>query len=198
MKKLSLYLLLLMGLSVSTVGNTSTYYLNSLADQFLVADFSYLPPTKDVNGIFTDYWDFSLAAATNLGLGAGVETKTTNTRGFAREIGSLSLNLQKLIGTDWTNVANDVDATNNGVSFDTLTIGDYRLNVSGIGLGTFGAGRYTLTADTIAGNITYSGYAPTTVPTPQTWALLLVGGSILVGFQMRRKNAIQDSMLMVA
>ena len=70
-----------------------------------------------------------------------------------------------------------------------LDAGNYALKVSGNGVGTRG-GEYS-------GSFFINSPSPSAVPTPQTWAMLLVG-VLLVGFQMRRKSADQDLILMTA
>ena len=70
-----------------------------------------------------------------------------------------------------------------------LGAGNYALKVSGNGVGARG-GEYS-------GSFFINSPSPSAIPTPQTWAMLLVG-VLLVDFQMRRKSADQDLILMTA
>ena len=192
MKKLSLYLLLLIGLSVSTVGYSSTYTVSGTSDPLLSADTVYDLNYINVTGTFTDYWDFSLNASTSFsGYAASILLHSFNKYW---DISGLNIDLKKAVNSDWVAVTDDQAKDSNWILFNSLTSGSYRILISGIGIGTNAAGRYEFIGET---STTFPSSGITPVPTPETWAMLLAG-TVLVGFQMRRKSADQDLILMTA
>lgn len=194
MKKLHLYLLLGIGLSVSAVGHATTRYITGdAANPNLSLLTSYDPGTVTINGTFEDDWLFDIDS--ELGLGAGVSEIKYSLQSIFYDIldSSFQLSLQTNTGSSWGNVVGDTDDSQNAVTFDSLTAGSYRLIVSGKGIGTSGAGKYALSIETEPAN---GGGVPA-VPEPETWSMLLVG-TLLLGLQLRRKNAIQNSMLIAA
>jgi len=228
MKRLHLYLLLSMGLSVSTAAYTSPLYVSgNTADQTLTSgggdgSGSYTVGNSVGNGVpnlnslpnlftaFSDVWNFTLADNADLWTSVVANNSVIparyNNQGHqispAKTIniadGSLGFQLEKQ--ADATNIWNNVPGffeTSSSASYDFLVSGNYRFLVTGTVNGTSGKGSYGFNVN-VYDPVFLLNASPTTVPTPQTWALLLVGGTILIGFQMRRNNLSQDSMLLAA
>jgi hypothetical protein len=193
----------MIGLSVSAVGHATTRYITGdesdsytsvPGDLNLSATTNYDLDIVNIKGDFQDEWYFGINEG--LGLGAAVnEISFSLPSGKTYDIddGSWSFGLQKDEGSHgWTDIY-DADASPIAMTFASLAAGSYRLIVSGTGIGTSGAGKYALSIETEAVN---EGGVPA-VPEPETWSMLLVG-TLLLGLQLRRKNAIQNSMLIAA
>lgn len=142
-------------------------------------------------GSFTDYWTFDLGATS--GIVGNVNNNVFNFLGMfvIQNVNDLTVDLYSTaLGATTGNpltyaaVAGDSNPSPTALTFSSLAAGSYALKVSGIGSGVVG-GHYS-------GSLTV-----TPVPEPETWAMLLVG-TILLGLQLRRKNVIQDSMLIAA
>jgi len=142
-------------------------------------------------GSFEDYWTFDVG--TPSAIAGQVNNSVFNFLGMfvIQNINDLTVDLRSTaLGATTFNpltysvVAGDSNPSPTALTFSSLAAGSYALKVSGSGTGLAG-GRYT-------GSLTV-----TPVPEPETWAMLLVG-TILLGLQLRRKNVIQDSMLIAA
>jgi hypothetical protein len=211
-----------MGLSVSTAAYTSPLYVSgNPADQALTSgggdgSGSYTVGNSVGNGVpnlnslpnlftaFSDVWNFTLADSADLWTSVVANNSVIPARypSPAKSIniadGSLGFQLEKQV--DATNIWNNVPGffdTSSSASYDFLVSGNYRFLVTGTVNGTSGKGSYGFNVN-VYDPISLLNASPTTVPTPQTWALLLVGGTILIGFQMRRNSLTQDSMLLAA
>src|SRR5690606_30693039 len=118
-------------------------------------------------GDFTDQFSFSLAT----------DAVVSGTF-FKFLVNKVDLSFKALADDTWTaisrNQANPVVATFT-LGAGALSSGDYLLRISGTGVSPLG-GRF------------YGGQlAVAPVPEPETWAMLTVG-SLLVGYQLRRKQ----------
>lgn len=120
------------------------------------------------HGSFTDQFSFSLA---------GDSIVSGNFTKFL--INQVQLSFKAISDSTWT----PVTKTNNGV-LSTFTLGsgaldggDYQFRVSGVGLGP-----KFISFRPYGGTL-----AVAPVPEPETWAMLTVG-SLLVGYQLRRKQ----------
>ncbi len=216
MKKLSLSLLLLMGLTVSSIGSASSYtgnvsgtstpLLTSLGGHNLDGSFSV---ANSIVGAFNDEWDFTLDTDVTL-----YDVATANNRilaftfpGFSNPDSSINIadntliaSLEMKVGTAWAAVASNLFISINDLyasKYNQLGLGDYRFLVSGTGTGTQDQGSYGFNVVVTDLPLFTTSSTPSPVPTPETWTLLLVG-ALLLGFQMRRNSSNQDSMLMAA
>ena len=160
-----------------------------------------LPGDGLINGTvgvnqFEDYWTFNLGSASDI---AG----QVNNNIFAyaalnltfQDIAGLAINLYgAALGSAVTDPLTYSEVTGDNapsatiLSFNSLAAGSYALKISGTGTGILG-GRYS-------GNLSTKELAPA-VPEPETWVMLLVG-TLLLALQLRRKIAIQNSMLISA
>lgn len=214
MKSLSVYVLLFMGLSVSTVGYASIplslYLSGNPAAQTLTSaggnagDGSY-SVANSVIGTFSDKWNFTLAGNTDVDasvvainsiipakINRVTQVITPSTTINITE-GSLGFQLERQVAANiWNNVSS-VFGPGSSETYDSLVSGSYRFLVTGTVNGTSGKGSYGFNVnvyDAVIDTIT-------SVPTPETWAMLLTG-ALLLGVQMHRKSTDQDAMLMAA
>jgi hypothetical protein len=119
-------------------------------------------------GSFTDQFSFSLSGDS---LVSGLFLKGL--------ISNIDLSFKSVAASTWTPVTIDFSGplfTSFALGSTALSSGNYLFQISGTGLGN------------IAGFRAYSGaLAVAPVPEPETWAMLVVG-SLLVGYQLRRKQ----------
>ncbi len=207
MKKLQLFLLLLLGLSFSSVGLASPVnpdnYISGKSDEAVLtsnggsAKNGNYTVAKSVKGSFSDVWGFKLNQNSRLSASTVANNLLTPLKIIDIEDGSLKFQLQKQNSSTslWEIVLESIPA-NTSASYDSLTLGNYRFLVSGIGDGRGEKGSYGLNVQIYEPIQQIQGLT-STVPTPQTWILTIIGGIILLGFQMRRNSTTQESIRIV-
>jgi hypothetical protein len=180
MKISSLLLAAVLSVGLASVGHAKTTDLGSLSSSSSTQYFF----DAGLNGHFTDYINFDLASAASLADGFVFAPKVKN----LTKVTDFSLSLQSLQSSSWINLAT-FGSNGSGAfkgttfSFGNLAAGSYRLVLDGVGKGSFGGGY-------IGGfNVAAA------VPEAETWAMLLVGFS-LVGYQLRRKQKSLEQQLL--